>query len=346
MNNNTSPEKKGSIMKTLAVAGFIGILMLVAWLSVQLVHLFPSAVTSLASLADGVNQYPGNITEGDTEPLPLNITSDTSLLASGEALTLKWNKVQSAGEYIFAYECVEGVSVSHQSALGNRAIDCATNYNIGPVDTLTMNVESEKNRYSDLAYTVSFLHAGEAAPRAAGKNTVTIVNTDVVSDQFAFSPEVVEVEPEVAPVAEPAVTPEPATPQETVAEVVTTPVTPTVVVDPYTDLTTSFMSVGEIINNQFVPGPVSTKNAGAVQFAVKNIGTETSGGWTYSISLPNDNTYVSPIQTQLVPGERAIISIGFPASGRNSHVFSVAAAEAGDTELTNNTFRQTVAFVN
>jgi len=352
-----SPEKKGSILKSLAIAGFVGILALVAWLSIQLVHLFPTAITSLASLAEGVNQYPNTIVESDSEPLPLAITSNTSLLSAGEPLTIEWDQVQSNGNYVFAYECADGVSISHDTELGQRSVDCDINYNIGSTDELTIAIDSEKNRYSDVAYSISFVENENESPRALGTNTVTVVNTGVSNQEFAFAPESIEVTTEPTPavtevipeVVIPVVT-VPETPEQEVS--IPAPAEPTPVttestppaVTPFVDLATTYISAGEIIDGAFVPGPVSVQNAGALQFAVKNMGTKTSDGWIYQADLPTGNIYESPIQQVLLPGERAVITIGFPAGAINPHTFTVYTAEDNDLNSTNDSFSRLITF--
>ena len=56
--SKASPEKKQSVLKTLAIIGFIGIIIFIAWASVQLVNVLPSAFSSLASLAEGGKPVP------------------------------------------------------------------------------------------------------------------------------------------------------------------------------------------------------------------------------------------------------------------------------------------------
>lgn len=355
MENNVSPEKKDSILKTLAIAGFIGVLLLVAWLSIQLVHLFPSAFGSLASLAEGVNQYQETVLDTNGETLPLTVTSNTSLLNTGEELTVNWSKVHTAGSYVFSYECIDGVSIQHKTEAGGRSIDCDTNYNIGDINSFTIGIESEKNRYADVPFTLAFLRTEDTSPRAQGGNVVTIVNTDVAS-QFAFNgtdeteatvdttPDVPSTSTEVEPVTPTPTTPaEPAVAQEPFEQefAYTVPVSSP---DGYTDLATSFIGMGEIINGAYVPGPVSVKNAGAIQFSVKNVGTKTSRDWTYSIALPNGDTYESAEQKELKPNERAVITIGFPAGATTPHTFVVNVDERTDRRSNNDSFNQVVEF--
>lgn len=351
--NNVSPEKKDSILKSLAIAGFVGILLLVAWLSIQLVNLFPGALNSLASLAEGVNGYQETVLDLNPEIIPLTVTANTSLLNTGDNMTIEWSKVRSNGSYVFSYECVDGVALSHQSELGERAIDCDSNYNVGDIDSLNVSIESEKNRYADIPYTIAFLRTDDTAPRALGDNVVTVVNTGIAtqftsaateSETVALATEAEEVTsttPEIStqPVVTPEVTPAPDTFEQEF--VFTVPVS-----DPNgdVDLGTTFIAMGEIINGAFVTGPVSIENAGAIQFAVQNFGNKTSDDWTYSITLPTGQTYESEDQAALKPNERAVITIGFPAGANNPHAFNVEVDEPTDRNNRNDAFQQFVIF--
>jgi len=356
MEHNNTPDKKESILKSLAIAGFIGILLLLAWLSIQLVQIFPNALTSLASLAEGVNEYQETTLDTTPEIIPLTVTANTALINTNDTLTVNWSEIRATGSYVFSYECAEGVALTHLSEVGDRAIDCETNYNVGDTNSLTLTFASEKNRYADVTYSVAFLRTDDTAPRAQGGSVVTVFNSDINS-QFAFAEEsttVVETETPVTPEetestselkpntpTEPtAPTPQPTEPfvQEFVF---TVPVS-----DPngVIDLSASFVGVGDIISNSFVAGPVSTDNAGAIQFEVKNIGTKTSGTWTYSIALPTGNTFASQPQRALKPNERALLTIGFPAGSPNAHTFSVSVDTAADRTSANDSFNRTILF--
>jgi len=359
---NVSAEKKASILKTLAIFGFIGLLGVIAWLSVQLVQLFPAAMSSLASLAEGVNEYQETVLDTEPDVLPLTVTANTSLINTNESITINWSEVRANGSYVFNYDCVDGVSLTHQSEVGERVIECATNYNVGDTNTLTVDITSEKNRYADVPYTVAFLRTNDTSPRAAGDSVVTVVNT-AVSSQFAQAPN-----DEIVTPTEPSIsveTNDPASEPETTAESGTNSTEPTAptpdstpdtypqefiftvpVSDPngFVDLSTSFSGMGEIINGAFVAGPVSVQNAGAVQFSVRNIGTKTSDDWTYAISLPTGSVFTSTDQTPLKPNERAVITIGFPAGATSPHTFVVSVDEPTDRRSNNDSFTETVTF--
>jgi len=352
--NNISEQTKSSILKTLAIIGFVTALGLVAWLSIQLVHLFPAALNSLASTAQSVNQYQETILDTTAEPLPLTLTSNTSLINNGEQVTINWSKARVAGTYGFSYECIEGISVSHVSELGSQTIDCETVHTFGDVTTATMAIESEKNRYADVPYTIGFVRPGDDRLTAQGADVVTVVNTDIAS-RFAQTAD------DVGATFVPSAPDRSVAISETVAQpdtshIITQPVparTPTVAYttpvsdsNGYSDLGTSFIAMGEIINGAFVTGPVSVQNNGAVQFSVKNLGTKTSDEWNYSVILPNGQTHTAVNQRELKPNERAVITIGFPASRESSHTFVGVVDEDTDLNNDNNRFAQQIAFAN
>jgi len=347
--NNVSPQKKGSILNTLAVAGFIAIVLLLAWLSIQLVQLFPNALTSLASLAEGVDQASETMGEDDAME-PIIITSNTSLMKTGETLDIEWFAANARGSYVFAFDCIDGVAVNQIEAGVERQLTCDTNYNVGDVTALTIAIESEKNRYTDVTYNVGFLATNDTEPQAMGTDVVTIINEEVngfavATDSGELAVEEVTSQPTTpeTPVAVTPVTPTPQTPvfeQEFVYEIPTS--------DPngITDLSTAFIAVGEIRNNRFVPGAVETDQGGAIQFSVKNFGTKTSSNWTFEITLPNGGTYNSPVQTPLKPNERAVLTIGFAAGSDTSHTFEVSVDESTDRNSRNDSFSQRVTFAN
>jgi len=343
--NNVSPAKKDSILKTLAITGFLATLLIVAWLAIQLVHLFPTAFSSLASLAEGVNQYQETIIDANQEIGTLTMTSNTSLVNNGETVDIEWSKVNANGSYVFSYECTDGVAIAHISAAGARPVDCNTNYNVGDTTTLTLAIDSEKNRYADVAYSIAFLRTSDTEPRATGSDTVTVVNT-AINNQFTLDETegangAVDTTDEVTTPSVDTPTLQPGTPTYTQEFTYAIPVS-----DPngYTDLGASYVGVGEVINRSFVEGPVSRDNDGAIQFIVKNFGTKTSRDWTFTMELPNGTTYNSPTQDALKPNERAVITIGFPSGAPAIHTFTLEINEPTDRNSANDSFSRTVGF--
>lgn len=360
-------KKKDSILKTLAVTGFIGIIILIAWLSIQFVQVIPNAFSSLASLAEGLNDYRESTIEEDVTKL--NVTSNTTLVNAGESVDLSWDTVTNQGSYTFSYECTEGVAIDIVSDDGQQSIACDTNYNIGDTDALSLMIDSEKARYADVSYTVSFLGTNDTEPRAAGTASLTVMNSTIQNNILAESSQTetvnnvettsetetvteVTTENEETEEAEESVTE--TTNEETVTE--TTPGTPVYeqefvytipVSNPNgkTDLATKFISSGTIVGNTFFPGEIMQDEKGAIQFEVKNYGTKTSDTWTFTVSLPGGGEYESAVQNPLKPNERAVLTIGFFTTDESSHTFKVEVDGSTDNNPLNDSFTQTVKFL-
>lgn len=340
--NETKQTNKDSILKSLAIFGFIGIIVVIAWLSIQLINAAPGSFSSLASLASSIDSYKQTVVQDHSEIELANIavTSNNTIINTGEATELAWDTVKVPGSYIFSYECSEGLSVNITSIAGLSNIDCETNYNIGDVDSIAIIVDSEKERYSDLSYSISFLGTNDTSPRAGGNASLTIVNSDIqnIVLDIPTEPEVVNEVIEES-VTETATKPEPAPYQQEF--VYTIPVS-----NPAgrTDLSTRFIGTGNIVGKTFFTGQLKQNETGAIQFEVKNYGTKTSGDWSYTVSLPNGGVYESDDLSPLKPNERAVLTVGFPTTDDSTHTFEVKIDELSDSNTRNDKFTQTVIF--
>jgi hypothetical protein len=359
MNDVSQHQKKESVLKSLAIIGFIGIIILIAWLSIRFVNVIPGAFSSLASLAESVNEKKQTVME-DTELKTITVTSNATLVNAKESVTASWGEANVPGSYTFSYQCTDGVAIDLQEVNDIKSITCDTNYNIGNVTSLTFTIDSEKNRYADVWYTISFLGTNDTAPRASGTTQLTVVNSEiknVLATTVDNEEEAAEETPEPVVTAE-ATTNTPAvetTPDIPVAETVKPVPTPTYeqqytyaipVSDPNgrVDLGVRYLNTGNIIGSTFVAGPMKQDKAGAIQFEVKNHGSKTSDTWSFSVTLPNGSTYKSKTQTALKPNERAVLTIGFPSVTVSSHTFVVIVTEANDQVSLNDSFQQKVTF--
>lgn len=360
MNDVSQEKRKDSIMKSLAITGFIGIIILIAWLSVKLVGFVPGAFSSLASLAEGLNQKQESSLTGDVAKL--TVTSSESLVGAGKPVQLSWSEVDEPGSFAFSYACAEGVAIDIQSEDGDQSIACDTNYNLGDTNSVSLSVDSEKERYVDVHYQIAFLGTDDTEPSALGTSSLTVMNTtiqDVTSDQ---APERIEGSTETLPETTEAMTATEveqevastvATEQPTVATTEQTPTysqeyiytIPTSDPNGRTDLSARFLNTGTIVGNVFFAGPIKQNESGAIQFEVKNYGTKTSDSWTFSVTLPSGGTYSSTEQIPLKPNEQALITVGFPTATNAGHTFVVTVDEATDRNSLNDRFVQNVTFV-
>lgn len=186
MENKTpeiTPEKHPArISKPVAISVFLGVIALIAWLSVQIVSLVPNAFSSLASLAEGIGQYRASLSKDNDGAIV--ISGDSKLADAGKPITIAWQKDSREGSYAFSYSCIDGVSIDIVDTEGLRNISCDTRYSLGSADTVTIIVNSEKERHVDVAYTISFMRANDTGPIRTGESTVTITNP-AISEKLA-----------------------------------------------------------------------------------------------------------------------------------------------------------------
>lgn len=358
MNEQERQQKKDSLLKSIAIIGFISTVILIAWLSVKLVGLAPNAFSSLASLAETLNERRLDLVGTNENTWSLKVISDTTLTTAGSPVTITWEATEAAGNFTFSYACKEGIAVDLIDVANLGSIACDTKYSLGTSTAVTFSTDSEKERYTDLAYTISFVGNNDTSPRATETMQLTIVNNAIGTDQDNTI--VIDTPEETATTSKPIITETPTTPvtpaSETVVEnippIATPPtyieeviyVTPVSDPDGRTDLGVRFVGTGTIVNNSFIPGIVSINKAGAIQFEVKNYGAKTSDTWDISVALPDGSLYESKAEAALKPNERAVMTIGFPAVTVTTHTFMVTVKEANDNYLLNDSLRQEVRF--
>ena len=365
---NNRPVRKGVM-----VIGFTALLVLIAWLSIMIVRNVPGSFASLASLAESVRSFDATQIElaSDDEATPndvrdmLIVTSDINVIETNGNVRLSWTDASTPGSFVFSHECLDGVDITIVEDAGVRDVDCGVNYNLGNVNNVTLNITSETERFVDIPYTIGFLGKNADEPSVTDTAVITVVNdavpmafadsseeigsnlalvtdedeeTEIVFEEEVMTEEVEEETPgePAAPASESPATETPAalTPGAPFTQEFTYEIP---VSDPngFIDLSATFVGVGGIKDGAFVsltPG-IETQ---AVQFEVKNLGTKTSGEWTYEASLPTGQTIESDDQAPLKPNERSVITIGFPAGSAGD--FEVIVDTDNDNRSINNRF--------
>ncbi len=360
MQNNSEQQNKSRVLKSLAILGFVGLIIVISWLGIQLVKVLPNAFSSLASLADSVYRY---------EPAKLTVANNKVSVTTKESLTVSWQAPQQTGSFAFSYQCADGLTLDMKDSLGNiKALVCDTNYNVGSVSAIELMMQTSKTRFTDLKYRIDFIPSGKSEPSTSGNGSIVVTNPTIADDSK------VTLEPEPPAVAtstpviptESATTTKPAVPKPTATTtkpaatttkpVAPKPTTPTYVQTPvygiptsnpngFTDLAVSFIASGIMSGNTFKnTALIDNDETGAIQFAVQNLGTKTSNEWTYSAKLPNGETYTSPKQAVLKPNERAVITIGFTVSGMTGvKRYGTTINVSPDSNPRNNQFETAVA---
>ncbi len=340
MNTTPDPVKKERVLKSLAVGGFIGLIIIIGWLGITLVRVLPNAFTSLASLADSVYNY---------QPVEIVVVSSADIVNAGDAFTISWNDPKSAGSFSFTFECTDGVAIDVRTVEKPlQSVECDIPYVLGDVTSMDITVRAERNRFTDIPYTISFITPRAITDVAETASMISVVNASITAPE-----PVATTTPEVNPVPN---TPKPTTPPTT--PVVVKPATPkpTYIQTPVygipvsnpngtVDLSIRSLGAGTINNqNQFVNvGTISGNADSAIQFEIKNLGTKTSDTFTFVATLPNGTTYTSPVQTALKPNERSVISLGFSMdSSTGVKPFSAVVSVTSDTTTSNNSFTSAV----
>jgi hypothetical protein len=305
------------MLKTLALAGLVGIIIFVAWLAVQIVNVFPSAITSLANLANSVYSY-------DPRQLPeIDLSEAPKAGTTGENIKISWREAHPAGSYAFSYACHDGVTVNiKNSETDFKDLDCEKRYDLGKVDTLEIMVNSTKNLAVDLNYQISYFRPNSVDVAVEESGNITITNPRFALGTTTNEEEIVS-EEEIPTTNTP--TTEVAGSSTSSPVVVTTPVKPTYTYEyvyeipvskpnGFVDLKVTYLGVGTVDKNVFKNlGYITKGKAGAVQISVHNTGTKTSEAWYYKAELPGGSVYESPRQLPLKPNEKATLTLHFPA---------------------------------
>jgi hypothetical protein len=367
-----TPTKKERPNTTMAIIGFVVIVILVVWLAVQVVGFIPQAFSSLASITDGVFN--------DEEDLNLVAATTDSTVNAGDTFTVSWNNIPRSGTYTFAYTCAEGVSVDVvDNTRSTVTVACDESISLGDdITELEVTIASERRRFTDVRYTVSFIEQETTESLTASNNIITVVNPSIPQGDTVTTDEEAEIveeesteEDDVEIIDEPeedeqddeiteeepetteeedepeVVTPAPVIPTTRIVETVTysTPVS-----DPngFVDLAVEIVAVGHLDRNgNFIQRSTIDDDArGAFQFEVKNIGTKTSDSWDFEALLPSGLMYEAPRQNPLQPQERILFTLGFDSVGEDGQQrIAVTVDSNRDVQNTNNSFSRSVSIV-
>jgi len=350
--NQVTPEQKDSVTKTFAIVGFVAAILFAVWLAVQVVSVIPSAFSSLASIADGVYNY-----NADQE---LTVATKSSVVNTGEPFTLSWTQMNQPGTYTFSYQCTEGTSIEIINSKDSvAALDCGVTLALGEQTELTVAVTSEKQRFTDVTYTIVFVPDNASIEPIENASQITIVNVEIptgtiVKEDANENTDDSEVTDGV--VAGESTTNEsstdtssgnnpvagtPTAVEEIIYEI------PTSNPNGKIDLNVTYLGVGKLSGKTFLRSSTIDKDEqGAFQFAVQNIGTKTSGQWDFEAVLPAGIEYTSGPQVELKPNEKAIITIGFEGlSQTGTEKFGVEVSAKNDINKNNNSFTWAVEVV-
>ena len=126
--------------------------------------------------------------------------------------------------------------------------------------------------------------------------------------------------------------------------------TPAVSPSGLADLAVSIDAIGYLTTDStdsfFASSSVPYGNRPAIRFTVKNIGTNWSGTWSFSASIPTFPAYTfhSPVQQSLAPGDSIDYTLGFDRAitGPNQTISVTIDAGAADSNTNNNSVSASV----
>jgi hypothetical protein len=340
-NLETQAEKKRRVFNILAILGFLATVVLIAWLSIQVVRVLPGAFTSLANLAETLS--------GRSERT-ITITGPAGEVAAGSEVTLSWEAAPVPGSYTFSYECVDGVAIEIRKNDTVREVRCDTTYSLDDATTIHFLVTSRELDSASVPYTVTFLRKNDTMSRLTGEGQFTVRRDSAVATP---APETsTETTPrEVVMSPTPTGAPTPTTPT---APPTTAPATGNTYTYRYLpesnpngtiDLAVRLIAVGTIRGTNFTEHTtLQSGRENALRFEVKNHGTKTSDTWSYRVSLPDGSTYVADEQKPLKPNERSTITITFntPYEVTGLVRTSVTVNASGDRTSINDRFVETL----
>ena len=325
-----SEASKAILTKVLAIVGFCVTIALIIWLIITLVGRAPGAFSSLANVADGINLR--------KELTKLDVTLEKSVVNSSEPFEISWTDTKHEGAYQLGYTCTEGMMVFFRDPEGTfRPMRCGEQMLSLPADVTKLGIvaSSTKDRFTDVTFRVLFSASTTTDP-IEGSAKLTVVNAGIpagsTSTAATSTPSHDTEDTATSTATAPTPTGSPSTPAP-VTHTVTKYVYPQSDANGYTDLAITIQEAGAL-------GAYAEYS---VTFMVKNIGTKTSGTWSFHGDLPNGDDYASTQYAGLKPQEYMVFTMTFPLPG---YTFAepratFTASVSNDANLENNTARTT-----
>lgn len=300
--NPKGEQMKTTLIRGLAIVGFIAILFVGLWGSVQVVKRIPGAISNLAAVTSFRSVFVPNE--------ELTITIPNLLIPSNEVFELSWeHKGKSEdGTYAFRYACKEGLSFSVSTTKGaQEEITCDTPFVFSnDVNSLSLTPFSEVNRFVDVPFSITSIHTN-GEPITLDDSFFTIVNESISGSSLSSRDTGSDAGSDTGT---------PLTPGEKTSQVF--PISDSRSVsnpNGQVDLSVRIIDTGIIdTKDLFIPSKeIGATQNGAIKFSVTNIGSKTSDNWTFNVVLPTYPMHIfhSTGQKALQPGDRIDFTLGF-----------------------------------
>lgn len=330
----------GVATRVFAVLGFVAVIGIGMWGSVQVASGVPGAFSSLAAAFVSLTSVfvPAN------EAVTLSLPSSTQMSGAPFTLSFAHAHQSGAGSYTFRYDCANGVYFTSPAPTGSSTTAyCNVPFNFNSSDSLTLTPFSTEIRTVPVTVYIDYTPNGASKPTVSGKAVVTVENGALPAGAATTTPVQKPSTPSSAPV----------TPSAGPSTTRIYPLGGTVAVqqsDPngyvqfgvhIIDIGVVDRSTGTFISSSTPSISMATGSGQyriAVRFAVENNGTKTSPQFSFNAVLPTLPSYIfsSPMQQALAPGDRIEYTLGFDSFDRNSnHVFTVNVDPTGSVNEPN-----------
>lgn len=335
--SSIAAQKRNPVTVVFATLGFIAIIGIGIWGSIQVAKSIPGLFSSVASVAGSKNT---NATSTAPSTTPTNTVSGEAIALSAPSLTvqsksafvLSWthkNKTAN-GSYTFRYDCANGVFFTTPASLSGAAttIYCNIPFNfLNTNNSITITPISETASPVDVNVYVDFAPNGTLKPTVGGRLGLTVTGGGATAPN-----------------------PTPGT-GTTYISTVTGGIRRS---DPngYVDLRVRALEAGTVdVNGTFTPNPTpSQRSRVAVRFVVDNIGTKTSPQFSFNALLPTypQRNFASPTEQGLQPGEITEFVIGFDGfdAYNSNNMVSITVDPSNlisESDKSNNTINYTVS---
>lgn len=288
---------KDTGIKFLAVIGFITLLTIGTWGSVQVARYIPSSVSTLTA---SVVNLTSRLFPASRQADNILFTVESRTIASGEPFALAWKNNRNAGIYEFSYICTDGFSFETEAG---ELINCDDPFTfINTDNTLALVPVSLDNRFIDVSVTLAF-KADESGADADGTIFLTVINENVTDSRSAFDEDT-------------STDSTPEAPQSDTLIIGGSSGAP-ISLFGLPDLSVRILEIGTIDKStgDFVAtSTVVRGEKAAVRFEVINVGTNVSGFWNFRAILPTTSVpeyKPKELQASLNPGGRILYTITF-----------------------------------
>lgn len=292
---------KDGARNVLRVLGVVLILAAVVWVGMQSFRVGSPVRGIVANALSGLQSF-----FDPAERIVLFMTDSQAVIGEPFVVTWEHRGKDSEGSYAFAYECRDGIHLSLATdSRDDATVFCNVPTPILDTDTtLTMTARGTVAGAVEVPVRVEYVENGTTIVTQLG-----ILNVSVQEKRF-----------DTATSTDDGTTPTTGgtTPGQTTTTVTNIGTFPALTGK--ADFTVNFLAVGTVKSDgtdfeeedELPRSPGSGRRA-AIQFEVKNEGTNVSDEYRFDVQLPTSPsyTYKSPTQDALFPGDRIVFTVGF-----------------------------------